>query len=306
MLPRALRNHALPRTWITCEPGWFGALSNVAIKYSAIIGPPRSGTTWLHKYLFSCTNIGVTYTKEINWFNVDTGQSNPRQKPAIEKHYREAMARADLRGDGLRPWEEERRDRFNMKTDQDYVRFFTDRFPPDQPIVDVSPGYSKLLVGGYERIQASFPNAKIIILVRNPVDKLWSFCARKTKHRNSDLEISDLYLKKLNNIQDPPKIVDMVYKDVRAVFPERQIYCLFTEDLFSPKQDQTLADLVDAMGGEIQPHEPFEFSANRGTYTPIPKDLRKKATSRYRATFEWARAHMGRLPDSWQQDLDAL
>lgn len=272
--------------------------------YVTIIGPPRSGTTWLFRYLRGHPDVFVPFIKEINWFNIATGLANENQIANIKARYEEIRDNRAARGLDLGEQGQERKERYEMQTDADFRAFFEKRVEGDMPYFDISPGYSGLDVAGFARLHATFPKAKVVILLRNKPDRAWSVVHHVKKRRFPEADRA-FVISYLSNAQDGPmtKLLSEIYATVTTVFDPSRVLCLYTEELFAPKTQQiTLDRLSDFVGVPSHSVGDFEFSANRGSYAQMPWSFRKEATLKGAADYTWAQTHMGYLPPAWEKD----
>jgi len=108
------------------------------------IGPERSGTTWLYQCLKEHPEICVSEPKEVNFFN--TSQSFWRKDLAGKTNYDKGLE-----------WYMEH---FNHCAGEKIVGEFTPAYlhSPEAP----------------ERIHVNFPDVKLIAILRNPVERLYS------------------------------------------------------------------------------------------------------------------------------------
>lgn len=273
--------------------------------YVAIIGPPRSGTTWLYRFLRRHKGAFVPYIKEINWFNIATGVANEKQIANVQAQYEMIRDRRAARGLTLGEQGEQRKERAMMRTDADFRAFFEKRAPGKMPYFDISPGYSGLDADGFRRIAAAFSNAKVVMLLRNKPDRAWSVVhhVRKRRFPEADLQFIINYL---SATEDGPmtKLLCDIHATVAQAFDPAHIHCLYTEDLFgTPETQQKVLDKLCAFAGaDPLPVGDFEFSQNRGTYDEMPVSFRKEATLRGARDYAWAEQTMGYLPAAWERD----
>jgi hypothetical protein len=165
------------------------------------IGAPRSGTTWLHELLASHPDVYVpTRRKEVRFF-----------------------------------------DRYPERDLQWYAKFF----PSDgeagryQAIGEISPGY--LYCSGCPERIASIPSiTRLILMLRNPVDRLYSDYGERIRSRNFSGPFED-FLSLASRIQYgfySPRI-----RDYLRYFGRDQILVLIFEHTVTnvPKTKETLA-----------------------------------------------------------------
>ena len=106
-----------------------------------VVGALKAGTTFLHNVLTKHPDIYMPARKETRYFNYPEGENTGRPPDAI-------------------------------CTAQDYCQLFVGA-SPDQLIGEATPGY---LASGtaIERISTTCPEAKIVILLREPVSRLFA------------------------------------------------------------------------------------------------------------------------------------
>lgn len=142
-----------------------------------VIGAQKSGTTWLYQNLRTHPEIWLPPEKEIHFFDF------PPLMPfffllfAPQRTYRH--------------WGKNRmiRDLHKVKAGQQsvswYLRYYllprTDRwyrslFTPREGQIagEITPRYSTLKGNGVAKVHALMPNTKLIYILRNPLDRMWS------------------------------------------------------------------------------------------------------------------------------------
>ncbi|XRO75812.1 sulfotransferase family protein [Methanocaldococcus sp. 28A] len=201
------------------------------------IGVPKCGTTWLAKCLSEHPEIYIPNEKEIHFFN--------------KNYYNEIFE-----------FEE------NYKKGLDW---YAAHFNTTKPIKgEFSPSYFSDPLA-YKRIKKHFPDIKLIVIFRNPVERLYSsylyslpssFVLRKhfKELRNLEYITFEDYIK----IADWDIDIGFYYKHLKkwlSVFDENQIFICFYDDIKN-NPTKLLKDI-------------FKFLGVR-SYNYIPKSLRKK------------------------------
>ncbi|MEP3785622.1 sulfotransferase [Ascidiaceihabitans sp.] len=276
--------------------------------YFACLGPARSGTTWLHRYLRDHSTAKMTTMKEIHWFDTATGVKPDRKSARMAVRWANIRKKAAQSGRPLSDVQLEVRDRALMKSDADYRRFFTDRFGPDDTFGDVTPSYWRLTPDGFGRMLDVFPEAKIVFLMRNPTDAMWSRAAHAISNGGAQQTQDQIVRSRLTaeaSAFDLPPLQD-IHSKLVSVFHPHRIHCVFTEDLFSDNADATLTALCNFLGVKGAPVQRHTYNGNRGIYDPMPKDLRHTVACHYRQTYAFAKQHMKRLPEPWERDMQAI
>lgn len=155
------------------------------------IGPEKTGTTWLHKNLQQHPHIFLPYPKEVRYFwekvflCPETTDNFWLKFTSSHWHYRSirryALVSAYHNFNNLFHF------KFNplihrCSWDWKYLfsrhsdTWYNSLFNEEKNIItgDISPLYYRLPEIEIERISQKFPHVKIIILLRNPIDRAWS------------------------------------------------------------------------------------------------------------------------------------
>jgi len=143
------------------------------------IGAAKCGTSWLHVNLKRHRQIFVPYVKEIHYFD---GQAYDHPNDFIRRlfhpgigYWRRPLKRQLFKRESLT---NKKRRRwllnyiFGIRNDEWYASLFR---PGDGQISgEHTPGYYSIGLEHVERIHKLMPNCKIIFLIRNPVEQIWS------------------------------------------------------------------------------------------------------------------------------------
>jgi hypothetical protein len=147
------------------------------------IGATRGGTGWLTKNLRGHPGLWITPIKELHYF--DEQQVNPglslgprvRGDHPLSRYWRRCL-RAETRRVARRrrlgraAWS--LRFLFFTHSDADYRRLFAPA--GDRVAGEVTPAYGTLTPAVIDRVREMFPALKLILLMRNPVERAWSHC----------------------------------------------------------------------------------------------------------------------------------
>jgi len=129
---------------------------------------------------------------------------------------------------------------------------------------DVTPAYSTLQQEQIETIHEAFPDTRIILLVRHPVDRVWSqfrMRVRKGGLTERDLENKDLLVGLLNNDAKVARrsFASESYKRWSTLYREDQIGVFFFDDIAENPREvrERILRFIGAAGdanmGDIQP-----------------------------------------------------
>jgi len=178
-----------------------------------IVGAPKCGTTALSEYLREHPNVFMCTPKEPHYFATDM----PKYRV--------------------------------VNTEKEYLALFDEVTPDHLAIGEASVWYlySKEAIKNIKKYNA---NSKIIVMLRNPVDLIYSMHSQSLYSMNEDekdfqraWELSAKRKKGFNNPKECKDIKVLFYDDVAklgeqverlmAVFPLDQIKIIFSEDFFS-------------------------------------------------------------------------
>lgn len=165
------------------------------------IGAPRSGSTWLAASLSEHPQIWIPHNKEIHFFN-------DRMPYPFEYKY--------------------------PKGTEYYQRFF-DKAPRGVKIGELSP-LSYFDPNAAYRIHKHFPNVKLIVFLRNPVEVVYSSYLKRyqLEPREKSLELE---------LQKNPYFLDLGFYHRLLTpyfdwFPKEQIYVAIYEEFFANQEHQ--------------------------------------------------------------------
>jgi len=145
------------------------------------IGAPRTGSTWLHQNLLRHPQVWLPPIKEVHFFDrpnqtLKQGLLGPLD---VNREARRAWLRAILvglprgrLGDAL--WWT--RFVFRPRSEAWYESLFPVRHPG--MVGDVTPSYAQLDGGTIARIHELMPDARMIYVLRNPIEMIWSLTVR--------------------------------------------------------------------------------------------------------------------------------
>ena len=151
------------------------------------IGAKRAGTSWLCFNLRKHPQTSLPPIKEIRYLNDSVYWPNILK--LLTNRTSSLQIRRILRRQLLNPkaWRKHRelkvylRFLFMPRNDRCYQSMFPRG--PAQIAGDVTPGYDLLKSGRVARVKALLPAAKIVYLVRNPIDRVWSDAAETLTRR---------------------------------------------------------------------------------------------------------------------------
>lgn len=233
-----------------------------------IIGAGKSGTTSLYEYLKEHPQVFMSPVKETNFFALEGKQLvDAKNDPNQMNHY---------------PW--------SITVRSEYEDLFKG-VDQEKAIGEVSPMYLYTPVAA-RKIKATIPNVKIVVILRNPVDRLYSrFLHLARENRLPTSEFSDaldqesIWWKRNDLVREGHYFQHLsVYFEL---FDEKQIK-VFTYDELRKDPKKVIADLYEFIGVDatFEPDMSSEYNVsgfikNKFTDKLIGQDsLIKKAISK--------------------------
>jgi hypothetical protein len=233
-----------------------------------IIGAQKAGTTWLDRNLRQHPQIWLPPEKEIHFFDL------PRPLPFA------ALLFAPVRA--ARHWAKARLQRdwskvrareqklswylkyyFQLRTEGWYGSLFQPA--KGQVCGEATPRYAPLPEDQISRIRQLMPDLKIIYLLRDPIDRMWSDLAMFERPRFGGKGLRHAGGERIKDfLSDPHNLAHSRYADNLArwekFFPQSQIFLAFHEEI-AEEPGALLRRLVDFLG--VDGNVPFPLACER-------------------------------------------
>ncbi len=240
------------------------------IPHFLVIGAQKSGTTWLDRNLRNNPNIWLAPEKEIHYFDL------PKNIPFL------LFIFAPERGD--RYWVLSRIKRAIKAVNNKphlrnwYLRYYclprTDRwyrslFNPDkqQLVGDITPHYAIMSDDKIAHLQALAPEMKLIYVLRNPIERMWSQAAMQFSERSGYQGIDTIDEEKIIKFLCKPKQLahSRYFKNLQRweqYFPTEQIFPVFFDDI-AGRPNMLLKTIFRFLGLKIPADYAFKQSRKK-------------------------------------------
>jgi len=304
-MDEAWKDNLMANSEPTVEMGNATEASGLGSKIFVLgVGAQRAGTSWLNTYLSSHPCVFMSEIKELHYFDALWSESH-------RLHYQNKFTLALKRltsasaGPRLSPaaTTQDMRaltDRLAMFADGDeaYVDYFRRRVAPHHThFGEITPAYSLLPVESFLHIRSLFANIKVIFLMRDPVQRIYS--PLRKREALSKQKANEAFLAALSN----PAMVDRTLYDVtianlRNVFPAEFLFFGFYETLFC---DASIRSLCEFLGLTFRPgNYGLHVNASTGQYVPLSADQIEAGRSAFAETYAFCRREFGNaVPASW-------
>lgn len=206
------------------------------------IGAQRAGTTWLGNYLLNHPQVGFSPLKELHYFDAVyrkdmCGSFNKRMAKNLKKQV------SKIKSKGIPSCQELEKIRclalrLEMLSNEDYYKKYFDLIAQEQHNIvgEITPSYSMLDKTGFAAIKHLYKNAKILFIMRDPVDRYWSHVKFSKTHFG--LDKYDAIGSGLDYLSDPRYVLRTNYKrtliELYKVFPRENVFIAFYENLMDP------------------------------------------------------------------------
>lgn len=248
------------------------------------IGAQKAGTSWLHRNLASHPMIWLPPVKEVHYFDEAHIEAHRRW---VSPH-RQSKGRALLQNDrDLTPIGDRRPNRIALLetfvedpvSDDWYGRLFGFA-KPAQICGEFTPEYSILPEAGIRHALRLAPDIKLILSLRDPIERCWSQIRMDDHRRNgsSRAELEQVSQKVLGR-SDYPAILSNWSRFV----PSERFHIVFMDDIAGAPL-RVLKGICDFLGVEFLPdlfseasvrvHSGNELDMPPGIYESLRKSLR--------------------------------
>ena len=265
------------------------------------VGAQKAGTSWLYSYLNRHPQVSMSRIKELHYFDA---KYRPDISGMYDKKFRQSYSEFLLRPD----WDsgavrqnlvraQAILDRLAMGAGEiTYLDYFASRVKPQHSVFgEITPSYSILDEVGMRAIRDAQDDVRVIFLMRDPVDRLWSAL------RHSGVRTDDPRETISDQIQRPHHRLRSDYAaavtTLDKVFPKDRVLHMFYEGLFT---DESIGVICGFLG--IDP-EPADFSqrVNVGRASAMPDVFVELAEKELVATYRFCRQRFGdAVPGSWR------
>ena len=270
------------------------------------IGAQKAGTTWLADYLRSCQPcVHLPPAKEVHYFDTvcmpKYGAFFEEQRLAGFKARVQNLTLGTIADVNNNEDLQAAMARFIAAgSREEYIKYLNWGRENEHILCDITPDYALLDQPGFELMQNTHANIKLVFILRNPADRFWSSLRFNNTHNpafniegNFDKMIQrDDFLRFANYERTIQIVLD--------IFGTRQVHVDFYENLFC---DEAIKRLCLWLGVDFARGDYGERS-NAAIQSPMPAIRRKQAVLAYRQTYEdMARRYGDKLPRSWRDDI---
>jgi len=286
------------------------------------IGAQKAGTTWLHEMLSSHEEIWLPHLKELHYFDhkfpigerasqVQSASDRKALSSFVSARIGRISAAKVIERLRIRRWPDllwDIRYQFGDWSDDWYASLFENargRLPGE-----ITPAYSCLSQEAIFHIHSLMPDAKLILLMRDPIERAWSHAkmdlAQATGQTTESIDAT-AYLAHFDSFASRRR--GDYLKTVRcwrAHFSERQLFLGFYDEILSGPEN-LLARVfefleVSATAGHIP--SAVRKRVNAGAEKPIPGSLHRHLAQIYVNDVRELARQYGQYPQLWLRNCE--
>ncbi|MGB0561092.1 MAG: sulfotransferase [Spirulinaceae cyanobacterium] len=250
------------------------------------IGPPKTATSWIHQALRQHPEAHLPPMKEIGyWWARSFLPDRNYLSRFFDPHWYYRESRSYIIDSGRRHWQALKSGQLDWRkliwdghyflwphTEEWYQRLFDKR----RVAGDITPKYCELPEGAIAHLRRRFPHLKIIISVRDPVEREWSRAKKKLCLRRGRAIEDVPYQEWLAHFDHPAQAIASDYQGLYArwadYFGHDRIHLVFYDQVQADAW-QVFNDLCQFLNLSPLPEQrkaKIVRPANVGLASPIP------------------------------------
>ncbi|MCB0381791.1 MAG: sulfotransferase domain-containing protein [Psychroserpens sp.] len=259
------------------------------------IGAQKSGTTWLFKCLSNLPEFELLPIKELHYFDRDT--TYPTPNTLSETHLKNRITDITFLTTALKSITYQFKKK-SLKKVKFYLKWYFSNYDDDWYLSlfndieghkgEITPSYSILEQDDVIKMHQLAPNAKIILLFRNPIDRAWSHY--RFKLQNSD----DFNPESKLNTETIIQFIESEEQSLRSnylrtienysnVYPKNQILIGFYDSIYE-NPEALIHNITEFIGGESS----VDYSnldlrrvENKSIHIDYPKEIEQYLKDKY-------------------------
>lgn len=275
------------------------------------IGAQKSGTTWLHRNMNTHPEIWMPARKELHYFDekIKDASSSVLRTRLLGKRSSDYRWRKQFKN-RIRI-DIEQRSVSGLRQDLHYFlrrpgdKWYAKLFDPGRGMIkgEITPAYSMLETDMIGHVHSLMPDTKLIFMMRNPVERVWSHNVMNldsvqkgsASSASEDEVIKNIQRKDSRRLTNFPQILD----NWTSFYPEDQIFVCFMEDVnFCPKN--LMYRLYEFLG--VDPgadHRVIQRKIHSRSTETMPTHIAARIAEMYEDTFQKLSDRFGGYASFW-------
>ena len=272
------------------------------------IGAQKSGTTWLYDYLCHRPDVYMHPLKEVHFFDgiyeAEMWPNVINNRLAKEKKLAARLEKYRSRGDKakLELYEQvKERNRFYENPDL-YMEHFRNNVGSCRAFGEITAEYSTLSAESFRIMSKIHPDVRFVLLLRDPVDRLWSQIKMLSKFERPGFEKKRSLAERVDTALSRERIIersryDTTLKNFLTHVPESRLFVGFFEELYCDASIQKLCAFLSL------PFVPGDYGklVNESRGQTPDRDQTLKIRARLSDTYDFFIERYGSaLPQKWK------
>ncbi len=275
------------------------------------VGAAKAGTSWLYRQLARHPEVHLRSIKELHFFDA---LEHGRVGRELAKHKREQAALLGrLAGDGRKPSAEQAarlQDRadwmdvleFNV-SEAAYLDYLRGNMGPAKVVGDLTPAYALLTETRLSRMARMTDDVRVLYLLRDPVERLWSHVRMIAARRDTDGVVS---------ARRAGRILERVFSGAEDQIVRRSDYASALKRLAAAVPGgrllvEVFEEMISGAGFdricrflEISAMTPDLAPVHVGQAFDMTREQREKAAEWLAPQYAAAEQALGRRPTAWK------
>ncbi len=284
--------------------------SPVIDKFFVCIGAQKSGTTWLARMLATHPDLFITPVKEIHYFDHVAGitehLSTQKRRSRYRKYHQRLWTQWSRFAEHKSQWSWYRQYMASPIDDAWYAGLFRHR-GSKAFAGEITPEYAMLGPKGLSHIKRLAPDARVLFIMRNPIERTWSQVLHQCRVRGLDANrqsteaiVAMLAEPRFGELGDYSATLD----DMAAVFRPDQTLALFYEEMHADRL-KALEQVCRFIGIAFRPEDFGELGRrfNPSQQAVLPEPVRAHLRQMLRPQADGVRRRLGRVPAAWEKEF---
>lgn len=274
------------------------------------IGMQKAGTTTFYKYLDNHPQCEIPFLKEISFFteceeNQKVLNFDKRLKSSHWLNVRWRLRLNQLYNQNINLSDEKKLFFCNYlfspkKLDKASIEDYVKLFPKSKNFIsgDISPSYLYLKEDTIKKIKFYFPNIKIILIIRNPIEREWSQTKMMLSKRKK-IDFNKVKKEKIVNLLKKPNINSELYSALLkwySIIDSSNIKLLFYKDILH-NQKKFYTNLTGFLN--IDYVESNNIHANKGVVSAMPKYVLDILKKKHEKQITLIKTHLKNYPEEY-------
>lgn len=284
------------------------------------VGATKAGTSWLHRYLCDHPECALPNIKELHYFDRFNDKHRTKELVRLETLRADLLAKTLMAGkfkaeklnrriDELESWIDVMQ---GETLDADAYKAFLlrDADVETRLVGDITPAYGLMDEPTLTRMRDMAPDTRFIMLLRDPLDRLWSNLRMMAGWRVKDGEsvgdkanhLFDRLLKgEEEGVAKRSDYAGMLTR-LQNVVPRSRIFVGFYESLFT----QTCVDKICAFLGLSPRAGEFDRVIHASQPATLDPSRAKAVREMLIPHYDYVQQLMGDVPSRWHQNREVL